>query len=230
MRTQTLSKIEQGYIEALLGDPRIAERVFNNREDNEKYKICTVNDTGTVILGKTRFRWWNALIKCQDKIQFIDFALRVWSALVDLSKGLNKEAVLKGLSQEIIEQSVRDNNYSYVVNRLFDCWRFVAQESVGFQPAVTEGIQQVKVAHEITPRIILQVAGGEKTIPIVDSVGDEMRIGVKLGITGVEQIWQLFIEFTTIVSGKVISHTSLRSCIGNDDQVNGPSNSIKLNP
>lgn len=193
MSEQLISSTGKCYIQVLLSDPRIAERVFENHEDKEKYKICTVNDTGTVIMGKTRLRWWNNLIKCQDKIQFIDFALRVWSALVDLSKGLNKEAVLKGLSQEIIEQSVRDRKYEDVINRLFDCWRFVAQDSAGFQkPAVIEDIPQerhVHVAPTIGHNIILHINGNEKVIPIVDSTGDPIHLGLKVGFTGVDRIW-----------------------------------------
>lgn len=173
----------------MLTDPRIAERVFENSEDNEKYKICTVNDTGTVVMGKTRCRWWNNIIKCQDKLQFVDFALRVWSALVDLSSGLNNEAITKGLSQEIIMQSVRDQKHNEVVNRLFDCWRHVAQLSAGYQHPVDseEPQQKTYVEQAKGPRhLVLNINGGQRNIPILDSTGDPLNIALEFGITGVK--------------------------------------------
>lgn len=191
--SKLISPSSKVAIELMLTDPRIAERVFENHEDKDKYKICTVSDTGTVIMGKTSCRWWNNLIKCQDKLSFSDFAFRVWSALVDLSDGINKEAITKGLSQEIIERSVRDNRHDEVINRLLDCWRHVAQNSAGFQkPDVTDSIHQKDILRgkpetKIVERnIVLNLNGTQKIIPIVDSIGDPINLAMKVGFTGVE--------------------------------------------
>lgn len=183
-------------IQMLLTDSKIAEKVFENINDKEKYKICTVGSNGVVTLGKTSYRWWNQLINCQDKLPFESFALKVWDALVDSSSGLNNKAILNGLSHEIIINSVRKREYNWVVNRLYDCWRHVAQSSDGYQQtADPEGSMVRNQGSELTTvtksglnQIVLNIDGMKKTIPIVDSVGDTLHIGVDYGVIGVRKL------------------------------------------
>lgn len=192
MGKRLVSDASRSLIQVMLADQVIAEKLFENYEDKEKYKICTVNETGTVIMGKTRYPWWNNIIKCQDKLQFVDFALRVWSALVDLSSGLNNEAIKKGLSQEIIEKSIREGKYDDVVNRLFDCYRHVAQKSSGYQkPQRSEDsveTHNVYVAEQQPRQIVININGKNKCIPIVDSIGDPINLDLEFGFTGVRQV------------------------------------------
>lgn len=183
-------------IQMLLTDSKIAEKVFENINDKEKYKICTVGNNGVVTLGKTSYRWWNQLINCQDKLPFESFALKVWDALVDCSSGLNNKAILNGLSHEIIINSVRKREYNWVTNRLYDCWRHVAQGSGGYQQpadpegstAQSQGSTPVVVTKSVPNKIILNIDGMKKTIPIVDSVGDTLHIGVDYGVVGVRRL------------------------------------------
>lgn len=189
MSKRFVSDASRHLIQIMLTDPRIAERVFENREDKEKYKICTINDSGTIVMGKTSCRWWNNIIKCQDKLQFVDFALRTWSALVDLSSGLNNTAISKGLSQEIIQNSVRNQEYDDVVNRLFDCWRHVAQKSSGYQkPTSSSEERDVIYPQQLGKEIIININGNKKIIPIVDSVGEPINLGVEFGPIDIRRI------------------------------------------
>ena len=87
----TTSKL---LMKVLLEDFKISTIVLDNETDAEKYKICTILDNGTIVLGKTSVSWWNQLINCQDKIPFDSFALKIWSALSDMSEGKNKEAII----------------------------------------------------------------------------------------------------------------------------------------
>lgn len=185
-------------IQVLLTDSKIAEKVFENANDKEKYKICTIKDNGTIILGKTSYHWWNQLLNCQDKFPFESFALKVWDALADASEGLNKEAVTEGLSREVVMKSIRVREYDYVVNRLFDVWRHVAQHSEGYQkPNSPEGDtasshdgKKVIISRNDGPRnIIINVNGDKKIIPFVDSIGDDLNLGLEFGITGVRKIY-----------------------------------------
>lgn len=174
-------------IQIMLTDPKISEKIFENKEDKEKYKICTILNNGTVVMGKTPYFWWNQLIGCRDKIPFESFALRVWDALVDLSSGLNNEAIRKGLSQEIIEDSIRNRIYDDVVRRLYECWSHVAQNSAGYQrPRVSEGATGQKPTRTVIEpnNIVINVNGAKKIIPFTDSIGDPF-IDLELGITGV---------------------------------------------
>lgn len=181
-------------IDILLCDRKIAETVFEDTTNKEKYKICTIRDNGSIAMGKTRIKWWNQLLNCQDVFPFESFALKVWNALVDLSSGINNTAILKGLSQEIVMNAVRDKKYDWVVQRLYDAWAHVAQDSDGFQkPQVPAGNDNLE--HEnrqyssSSPRqIVLNIGGQSKIIPIIDSVGDPLRIGVEVGITGFRRL------------------------------------------
>ena len=179
-------------IRTLLTDSKIAEKVFENSTDKSKYKICSIRDDGAVIMGKTSVRWWNQLINAQDVIPFESFALKVWDTLVDLSSGVNNTAILKGLSQDIVMNAVRDKRYDWVVNRLFDCWKHVAQNSEGYQnPEAPEGARRNGQGRKVDysssePReIIINIDGHRKAIPLVDSNGDSMRLRAEVGIVGI---------------------------------------------
>jgi hypothetical protein len=182
-------------IQILLTDSKIAAKVFENLDEKEKYKICTVKENGNVVLGKSSFGWVNKLLNCQDVLPFESFALKVWDALVDASAGLNKQAVLNGLSQEVVTKAVRAREYDYVANRLFDCWRHVAQGSEGYQKV--EGIEvpttdsqgngTVVFAKNQMPKIVIYVNGVEKTIPIIDSVGDTFNVALDFGLRGLRR-------------------------------------------
>lgn len=182
-------------IQIMLTDAKVKERVFENIKDHDKYKICTIHDDGTVIMGKTSIEWWNKLLNCQTTIPFESFALKIWDALVDLSSGLNNKAIMEGLSREVVMNSVRKTNYDWVVDRLFDCWKHVAQKSEGYKTSLSPEGEQVIENRDGSPiinlgnrKIIISINGEEKVLPIIDSIGDPLHLGLKFGITGVTRI------------------------------------------
>lgn len=190
-------------IQTILTDSKIAEKVFENAEDKAKYKICTIDDNGTIVMGKTRVRWWNQLLNCQTPLTFESFALKVWDALVDLSSGINNEAIMKGLSHEIVMNSVRRKEYDWVVGRLFDCWTHVAQKSEGYQmpQVLPEGssVQNQDHVHQVviekpvpvpaSPNCItINIDGKKNVIPFQDSIGDTLNLGLEVGIMGVRKL------------------------------------------
>ena len=181
-------------IQIMLTDTKVRERVFENIKDREKFKTCTIHDDGTTVLGKTSFEWWNKLLNCQIVIPFESFALKIWDALVDLSSGLNNKAIMEGLSREVVMNSVRKTNYDWVVDRLFDCWKHVAQKSEGYKTSASPEGEEVIENRDGTPilnlnererKIVICINGEERVIPIIDSIGDPLRLGLKYGLTGV---------------------------------------------
>lgn len=187
-------------MQTLLTDSKIAEAVYENEKDKEKYKICTIQSNGTVVMGKTSYSWWNKLLNCQDKLPFESFALKVWDALVDLSSGLNNKAITEGLSREIVINSVRNKDYNWVVSRLFDCWSHVAQLSEGYQqPASPAGGQGVVPqgspvivstnGNDENRQIVLNINGERRVIPFIDSIGDTLNLGLEVGIMGVRKLY-----------------------------------------
>lgn len=180
-------------IRVMLTDPAIAAKVFENAIDKEKYKICTIDDTGTVIMGKTSIKWWNKLLNCQDKLPFESLALKIWDALVDLSSGMNNIAIQKGLSQEIIQGSIRRKEYDEVIHRLYDCFSHVAQKSTGYQQGTDVYSEEaphrtvVEQVKNVPQQLTINIAGKPHYIPFVDSVGDTFNIDLEFGITGVKK-------------------------------------------
>lgn len=190
---QLVDKRSKLLIEILLSDPKIAEKVYEDSTNKEKYKICTVRNDGAVVMGKTRFRWWNQLINCQDVLPFESFALKVWDALVDMSSGINNTAIMKGLSQDIVMNAVRDREFDWVVERLYDCWKHVAQNSSGYEKVVPAGTRasgqdRINVISESPRQIVINVNGQSKVLPIVDSVGDTWDIGLEFGLVGLKSM------------------------------------------
>ena len=176
-------------------DPKVSEKILENANDKDKYKNCSILDSGTIILGKTSYLWWNQLIGCQDKISFDSFALKVWDALVDMSSGLNNKAILNGLSLEIVKKSIRSKDYDWVVRRLFDCWSHVAQKSAGYQKIETsaegKGLEPHLLDESIFggPREInIRINGIQKTIPFIDSIGDKFNLELETGIIGIKKL------------------------------------------
>lgn len=179
-------------MQVLMTDSKVSAKILDNANDAEKYKICTIQDNGTIVLGKTSVRWWNQLLGCQDKIPFDSFALKVWDALVDLSSGLNNKAILNGLSIEVVKKSVRTKDYDYVVRRLYDCWAHVAQKSEGYQKALSpeggpgsaQDCPGGTFASDKPREIVININGTKKTIPFIDSNGDPLNIGLDYGFLG----------------------------------------------
>lgn len=190
-----ISDTSKLLIQVLMTDPKISEKILENANDKDKYKNCSILDSGTIILGKTSYLWWNQLIGCQDKIPFDSFALKVWDALVDMSSGLNNKAILNGLSLEIVKKSIRSKDYDWVVRRLFDCWSHVAQKSAGYQKIETsaegKGLEPHLLDESIFdgPREInIRINGIQKTIPFIDSIGDKFNLELETGIVGIKKL------------------------------------------
>lgn len=187
-----VSKIGKLLIQTLLCDSKISETVLENSNDAEKYKICTIQDNGTIVLGKTSYIWWNRILGCQDKIPFDSFALKIWNALADSASGMNKDAIIHGLSREIIENAVRRKDYNYVVQRLYDCWRFVANKSEGYNQALSpaggpgsaQDCPEKRHRFETPKNIVINVNGEERKIPIIDSTGKPFNLVLNYGFTG----------------------------------------------
>ena len=180
-------------IKVMLSDPKISEKVMENIDDKDKYKIITIQENGNIVLGKTSIRWWNQLIHCQDTIPFESFALRTWDALVDLSNGMNNRAILEGLSKEIAIKAQRESEYDWVVNRLFDVARHVSQECQLYQTVASpegdlgkSGPREVIVNRVQAPdTIVLNINGvPKKTLHFKDSIGDPF-IDLELGVTDI---------------------------------------------
>jgi len=164
-----LSDRSQKLIELLLTDPKIAEAVFMEVENREAYKILDINEDGTLTLGKRSVRWWNRVFNMEKTISFKDFAFSVLRALVGMADNVNKNDILKGLSQELIAKAVLENKFDFVVDRLFDVARFATLNGTLNTVATPANGGDMPEAQSAVVGVSLQNKG---FIPVRDSLGN----------------------------------------------------------
>ena len=158
-----LSEISIAYMNVLMKDKEIAQKIQAKGKEGKSYAICTIRDDGTVVLGETNCKFWNQLVGCQVKLPFESWALAVWDALVNLSKGLNKEALERGLSVEIATKAQREEEYNWVVRRLHECFLHTCNNKSGGAPS--EGGRDDE-GSSMTGQRIVNVGGEPVTINI----------------------------------------------------------------
>ena len=83
---------------------------------------------------------------------------------------------MEGLSREIVIKSIRDCDYDYVVDRLFDAARHICQKgslAVELPSAEGQGKSGPKVYTEKVPEnIVINVRGEKKIIHFKDCIND----------------------------------------------------------
>lgn len=163
----------------------------NSEKEGKTYVIYTISNNGTVILGETKYRFWNRLIGCQFKIPFEKWALTVWDALMDLSKGANAKALEEGLSTEIAKKAQRSGDYEWVVKRLYDCYEHVCNNKGDSVPS--EGGRDKHGSNASTrtvycdgePVIInINADGAKRTLRFPDATGRAF-LNFDVGVVGV---------------------------------------------
>lgn len=130
---RTLSDGALCLMHLLMTDETISNKVknANSEKEGKTYVIYSIRGNGSVVLGETKYRFWNRLIGCEYELPFEKWALVVWDALMDLSKGANAKALEEGLSTEIAKKAQRSGDYEWVVKRLYDCYEHVCNNKSG---------------------------------------------------------------------------------------------------
>lgn len=163
-------------IEILLSDPSIKGNLIDDKA-KELYKTVTIQEDGSIILGKTRCLWWNHLLGDEKVLSFTDFAFKTVAALSGQKSNVN-DIILKGLSEEVIRKAILDDQYDMVVDRLFDAARYGVQG-----PLNTEGFQ---ISDQIDRHIHIHSEDGVRTVRLPGS-GDPL-CRVTIGVKGVDWV------------------------------------------
>lgn len=188
-----LTEKSVNLIAVILSEPKIKAAVYEKLDHTEKYKIYTINNDGSITLGLTRFHFWNKIIGCEQTLPFESFALKVWDALVGLSTGLNQKAIIEGLSQEIVMKGVKDKNFNWVVERLYDVATKVCQNSeiadgVGAGPAGPRvSGPRLNVQQECPDKIVININGRKEILQVKDCIGKPM-IELEYGIVNAKRV------------------------------------------
>ena len=184
-----LSEISIAYMNVLMKNSEIAQKIQAKGKEGKSYAICTICDDGIVVLGETRYKFWNQLVGCQVKLPFTSWALAVWDALVCLSKAANATAIEEGLSVEIAKKAQREDKYNWVVNRLFEVFEHVCNNRNG--GASLEGdqrksgssvvVSQAQPASDTVVNVVLP--NMRRTFRFPDATGQAF-LDVEMGVVG----------------------------------------------
>lgn len=193
MKKKLLTPDSKLNIERLMLNETIRNKVMSAGEEGRPYVTYKVHDSGIVVLGETRYWWWNRLIKCQFPLTFHAFVSAVWDALVDLSAGGNKEALQKGLGRELMEKSQREKEYNWVVKRLQECYDHVCNNKGGADLEGSLGKSGPSVARVAVPvsnpvNVNVNIDGKtHKTVRFPDATG-KAYLECELGVVGVKTV------------------------------------------
>jgi hypothetical protein len=173
-------------INLLLEEPQIRAKVTENfaEQKRDHRNVLVIVDSAKIRFGK--YGWsgfggfWNNLIKCYEEISFIDFFIKVWDALVLMTAGTDSnEAVIEGLSREILLRGIKNKEYDWIADRLFDVCRHLTKSGY-WNPDGTKA-RRGDVRGRNADGVEIQVDGRRvitpaTTVRVVDSVGDVFQV------------------------------------------------------
>ena len=187
---KTLSKGALCLMHLLMAEETISKKVESAPGEGKTYARYDIQDNGIVVLGETSYDLWNRLIGCRYKLSFEGWALAVWDALVDLSTGGNATALEEGLSTEIAMKAQREEDYEWVVKRLYDCYEHFVNAKDNVVSAGTQGkngsngSRREVIVNGEPVTININADGMSKTFSIPDSTGRHF-LDVICGVKGI---------------------------------------------
>ena len=173
-------------INLLLEEPQIRAKVTENfaEQKRDHRNVLVIVDSAKIRFGK--YSWggfggfWNNLIKCYEEISFIDFFIKVWDALVLMTAGTDSnEAVIEGLSREILLRGIKNKEYDWIADRLFDVCRHLTKSGYWNPDGTKARLSDVRgrnadgVEIQVDGRRVITPA---TTVRVVDSIGDVFQI------------------------------------------------------
>lgn len=120
MEKQALTERSALLINIMFSDPSVMETLIDKSESNLWSKVSIDAESCEIVLGKTRYGWWNRLIGAEKRISIETFALRMISILKSrANKHQNGDVIAKGLADDIIEALDREGRSNDIIDRLF---------------------------------------------------------------------------------------------------------------
>lgn len=117
---QHLTEMSVLFIMIMFNDPSIRKEVIDEKESNLYSKITVDAETGDIVLGKTRFLWWNQLIGAEKRISLAEFVFKVIGALTSKAETEGRgRMVSAGLLKDLSDLLNREGRSNDVINRLF---------------------------------------------------------------------------------------------------------------
>lgn len=117
---QALTQKSACLINLMFSEPSVMKELIDSSEHNLWSKISVDTETCEVVLGKTRYGWWNRLIGAEKRISLHEFAFKMIGILSSRAgKSQNSALIAKGLAEDIIDALVREGRSNDIIDRLF---------------------------------------------------------------------------------------------------------------
>lgn len=117
---QTLTEKSACLITLMFSEPSVKKELIDSSENNLWSKISVDTETCEVVLGKTRFGWWNRLIGAEKRIALETFAFKMIGILSSRAgKSQSSALIAKGLAEDVIDALAREGRSNDIIDRLF---------------------------------------------------------------------------------------------------------------
>lgn len=171
-------------INLLLEEPQIRAKIVEGFVEHKRdcCNVLVIVDIAKIRFGKYNWSGFggfcNNLIKCYEEISFIDFFIKVWDALVDMTAGTDSnEAVIEGLSRETLLRGIKNKEYDWICDRFFDVCRHLTKVGYwnpdGTKARLNRGITD---PDEVEVHVSGRTVTPATHIRVVDSVGEPFEI------------------------------------------------------
>lgn len=132
-----ISEPRKDLLKLLLKDRRISDVVLTNGEIPQSIKI---NDDGSVTFGRTPRHWWNFIFGDTVTISFIDLSFKMLAAFTQYLP--KKSGLPRILTEEIIENAVKQRKYDFVIDR-FVMYAFLGVTEGDYKLSILQLIDEV---------------------------------------------------------------------------------------
>lgn len=101
-------------------EPAIMNELLDGKENNAYSKISIDTESCEIVLGKTRFGWWNSIICAEKRISLAEFVFKVIGVLANKAeKDDNGSMISEGLLKDTADALQREGRSNDIIDRLF---------------------------------------------------------------------------------------------------------------
>lgn len=117
---QKLTEKSVLLLRIMFSEPEIMKELIDGKDSSYFSRLDIDADTGTMVLGKTRFAWWNDLTGDKKTISLEEFAFKAIGFLGSKAKNEGHgNKVTVGLLEDITDALHREGRSNDVIDRLF---------------------------------------------------------------------------------------------------------------
>ena len=117
---QALTERSAHFISIMFLEPAVMKELIDSSESNLWSKLSIDTESCEIVLGKTRFGWWNRLIGAEKRIALETFAFKMIGILSSRAgKDQNGSLIAKGLADDVIDSLSREGRSNDIIDRLF---------------------------------------------------------------------------------------------------------------